>query len=94
MEISSHPVPTTRNPLGTKGAGEAGTVGAVPAIVDAVMDALASLGVKSLEMPPEPDQGTSASLMTSKFADRCFFPHWEQPEAFVERLSAFVDKND
>jgi hypothetical protein len=41
MEITSNPVPTKRNPLGAKGAGEAGTVGALPAIVNAVVDALA-----------------------------------------------------
>ena len=39
------------NPLGAKGAGEAGTVGALPAIVNAVVGALAPLGVKSLDMP-------------------------------------------
>ncbi|HWE79175.1 MAG TPA: molybdopterin cofactor-binding domain-containing protein, partial [Pseudolabrys sp.] len=51
MEIHSNPVPTKRNPLGAKGAGEAGTVGALPAIVNAVIDALIPLGVKSVEMP-------------------------------------------
>ncbi len=51
MEITSSPVPTKRNPLGAKGAGEAGTVGALPAIVNAVIDALVPLGVKSLDMP-------------------------------------------
>jgi len=51
MEITSNPVPTKRNPLGAKGAGEAGTVGALPAIVNAVIDALAPLGVASLDMP-------------------------------------------
>src|SRR4051794_19148965 len=51
MEITSNPVPTRRNPLGAKGAGEAGTVGALPAIVNAVIDALAPLGVKGLDMP-------------------------------------------
>jgi aerobic carbon-monoxide dehydrogenase large subunit len=51
MEITSNPVPTQRNPLGAKGAGEAGTVGALPAIVNAVVDALAPLGVKGLDMP-------------------------------------------
>jgi aerobic carbon-monoxide dehydrogenase large subunit len=51
MEITSNPVPTKRNPLGAKGAGEAGTVGALPAIVNAVIDALVPLGVKSLDMP-------------------------------------------
>jgi len=54
MEITSNPVPTKRNPLGAKGAGEAGTVGALPAIVNAVIDALAPLGVKSLDMPATP----------------------------------------
>ena len=51
MEITSNPVPTKPNPLGAKGAGEAGTVGALPAIVNAVVDALAPLGVKGLDMP-------------------------------------------
>jgi aerobic carbon-monoxide dehydrogenase large subunit len=51
MEITSNPVPTKRNPLGAKGAGEAGTVGALPAIVNAVIDALSPLGIKSLDMP-------------------------------------------
>src|SRR5260370_41023959 len=51
MDIPSNPVPTKRNPLGAKGAGEAGTVGALPAIVNAVIDALAPLGVKDLDMP-------------------------------------------
>ena len=51
MEITSNPEPTKRNPLGAKGAGEAGTVGALPAIVNAVVDALYPLGVKHLDMP-------------------------------------------
>jgi carbon-monoxide dehydrogenase large subunit len=51
MEIFSNPVPTKRNPLGAKGAGEAGTVGALPAIVNAVLDALAPIGVKVFDMP-------------------------------------------
>jgi carbon-monoxide dehydrogenase large subunit len=51
LSVTSNPVPTKRNPLGAKGAGEAGTVGALPAIVNAVMDALAPLGVKNLDMP-------------------------------------------
>jgi carbon-monoxide dehydrogenase large subunit len=51
MAIESNPVPTKYNPLGAKGAGEAGTVGAMPATMNAVMDALASLGVRELDMP-------------------------------------------
>jgi carbon-monoxide dehydrogenase large subunit len=51
ISVTSNPVPTRRNPLGAKGAGEAGTVGALPAIVNAVMDALAPIGVKNIDMP-------------------------------------------
>ncbi len=51
MRIESNPVPTALNPLGAKGAGEAGTVGALPAVMNAVLDALAPLGVRGLDMP-------------------------------------------
>jgi carbon-monoxide dehydrogenase large subunit len=51
MAVISKPVPTASNPLGAKGAGEAGTVGALPAVMIAVMDALKSLGVRELDMP-------------------------------------------
>ncbi|HKW94703.1 MAG TPA: xanthine dehydrogenase family protein molybdopterin-binding subunit [Methylomirabilota bacterium] len=56
MVIESHPVPTKLNPLGAKGAGEAGTVGALPAVINAVMDALAPLGVRDLDMPASSDR--------------------------------------
>jgi aerobic carbon-monoxide dehydrogenase large subunit len=51
IAIESNPVPTRTNPLGAKGAGEAGTVGALPAVMLAVMNALAPLGVAELDMP-------------------------------------------
>ena len=51
IAIGSNPVPTALNPLGAKGAGEAGTVGALPAVMNAVLDALAPLGVRELDMP-------------------------------------------
>src|SRR5438128_10544621 len=51
IAVTSNPVPTKRNPLGAKGAGEAGTVGALPAIVNAVMDALAPVSVQYFDMP-------------------------------------------
>jgi carbon-monoxide dehydrogenase large subunit len=47
-------IPSPRNPLGVKGAGEAGTVGAAPALVNAVLDALAARGVAHLDMPLTP----------------------------------------
>ncbi|WP_119419344.1 xanthine dehydrogenase family protein molybdopterin-binding subunit [Desertibaculum subflavum] len=56
MVIKSSPVPTQYNPLGAKGAGEAGTVGAMPVVMNAIMDALAPLGVRELDMPASPDR--------------------------------------
>jgi len=56
IEVGSNPVPTKLNPLGVKGAGEAGTVGALPAVMNAIMDALAPLGVKELDMPATGDR--------------------------------------
>jgi aerobic carbon-monoxide dehydrogenase large subunit len=51
IEVLSKPVPTATNPLGVKGAGEAGCVGALPAVMIAVMNALKPLGVHALDMP-------------------------------------------
>ncbi|HEY9095182.1 MAG TPA: xanthine dehydrogenase family protein molybdopterin-binding subunit [Hydrogenophaga sp.] len=48
--------PCTTNPLGTKGCGEAGAIGSPPAVVNAVLDALAPLGVKDLDMPASPNR--------------------------------------
>jgi carbon-monoxide dehydrogenase large subunit len=46
--------PCTTNPLGTKGCGEAGAIGSPPSVINAVLDALAPLGVKELDMPATP----------------------------------------
>jgi carbon-monoxide dehydrogenase large subunit len=54
MAIETHPVPTPTNPIGVKGAGESGTVGAPPAIMAAIMDALEPLGVEDFDMPASP----------------------------------------
>jgi carbon-monoxide dehydrogenase large subunit len=54
MVIGSNPVPTKLNPLGAKGAGEAGTVGALPVVISAVVDALRPLGVGDFDMPATP----------------------------------------
>jgi carbon-monoxide dehydrogenase large subunit len=56
IEIASNEIPTKRNPLGVKGAGEAGTVGAMPAMMNAIMNALSDVGVTSLDMPATPDR--------------------------------------
>jgi len=54
--VGHHDVPSKSNPLGVKGAGEAGCVGAPPAIVNAILDALQPCGVKWIEMPAAPYQ--------------------------------------
>jgi aerobic carbon-monoxide dehydrogenase large subunit len=54
FETEENPVPTKTNPLGVKGAGEAGNVGALAAIMNAVVDALAPLGVIHIDMPATP----------------------------------------
>jgi carbon-monoxide dehydrogenase large subunit len=48
--------PSPRNPMGAKGIGEAATIGATPAIVNAVVDALKSFGVRHLDMPLRPER--------------------------------------
>ena len=55
IAIKSNPVPTRTNPLGVKGAGEAGTVGAMPAVANALVDALSGFGVRHIEMPATPE---------------------------------------
>lgn len=48
--------PTDQNPLGAKGIGEAGTIGSTPAVVNAVLDALSSLGIRDLPTPLTPQR--------------------------------------
>jgi aerobic carbon-monoxide dehydrogenase large subunit len=51
IKLLEHPVPTQLNPLGAKGVGEAGVTGSMPALMNAVVDALRQAGVKHFEMP-------------------------------------------
>lgn len=60
FEVDHTVTPTTENPLGVKGVGEAGTVGATPAVLNAVHDALAHLGVEHVDMPLTPSRVWSA----------------------------------
>jgi carbon-monoxide dehydrogenase large subunit len=55
VEVKANPVPTKTNPIGAKGAGEAGCVGAMPAVANALVDALAEFGVKHIAMPATPE---------------------------------------
>jgi carbon-monoxide dehydrogenase large subunit len=54
IRLYDHSVPSPNNPLGVKGAGEAGTTGALPALALAVLDALHPLGVSHLDLPYTP----------------------------------------
>jgi len=54
-EIHHAHSPSPRNPLGAKGLGEAGNIGVPPAVVNAVVDALAPLGVRHVDMPLTPE---------------------------------------
>ncbi len=54
IDVDHTETPTAENPLGAKGIGEAGTIGSTPAVVNAVIDALAPFGVRHLDMPLTP----------------------------------------
>ena len=48
--------PCTTNPMGVKGAGEAGAIGSCPAVINALVDALAPLGIRHIDMPATPEK--------------------------------------
>ena len=54
--LAENEVPTATNPLGVKGAGESGTVGALPAVMNAINDALARIGAPYVQMPATPEK--------------------------------------
>jgi carbon-monoxide dehydrogenase large subunit len=56
FELVAMETPTPLNPLGAKGIGEAGTIGSTPAVQSAVVDALAHLGVRHVDMPCSPER--------------------------------------
>jgi aerobic carbon-monoxide dehydrogenase large subunit len=56
ISIDFSPVPSTTNPLGAKGVGEGGTVASTPTVMNAILDALAPLGVSDVPMPATPER--------------------------------------
>ena len=54
FKLDFHEVLCKTNPIGVKGAGEGGTVGATPAVINAIIDALAPHGVNDISMPATP----------------------------------------
>jgi carbon-monoxide dehydrogenase large subunit len=75
-------VPCTTNPLGIKGIGEGGAIGAPPAVVEAVLDALRPLGVQHIDMPATPQRVWEAIRLASLVsADTCSTTAPGQPMA-------------
>jgi aerobic carbon-monoxide dehydrogenase large subunit len=56
IHFESHPVPARSNPLGAKGCGEAGCAGALTAVANAIVDALAHLGIRHVDLPATPER--------------------------------------
>ena len=56
FELGDTVTPSSTNPLGVKGIGEAGTIASTPAVINAVVDALSSFGVTNIEMPASPQR--------------------------------------
>jgi len=56
FELAEMATPTSYNPLGAKGIGEAGTIGATPAVQNAIIDAVAHLGVQHIDLPATPER--------------------------------------
>jgi len=80
FEVSGTETPTALNPLGAKGIGESGTVGSMPAVQNAVVDALAHLGVRHLDPPLSPERVWRA--VEAARAGRLPAPWREPPPVF------------
>jgi aerobic carbon-monoxide dehydrogenase large subunit len=68
FELVHMETPTWVNPLGAKGAGESGTIGSIPAVLNAVVDALAPLGVRHLDGPATPQRVWQAIQNARQYA--------------------------
>jgi carbon-monoxide dehydrogenase large subunit len=91
FEVASTTTPTPLNPLGVKGIGEAATIGATPAVQNAVIDALAHLGVRHIDMPCTPERVWE----TIRQAEAGDLPDpWREPPEIFQRLDEFVSDDD
>ncbi len=88
FEASTTETPTFRNPLGAKGIGESGTIGAMPAVHNAVVDAVAHLGVRHIPMPCTPERiwrAIGAARAAGPDAEGGGSP-WHDPPVAFDRL--------
>ncbi len=90
FEVHSTETPSPLNPLGAKGIGEAATIGSTPAIQNAVIDAIAHLGVRHLDMPCTPERIWSA--VRAAEAGSPPDPWREPPAAFARIGKVEVDE--
>jgi carbon-monoxide dehydrogenase large subunit len=89
FETFNTETPTPLNPIGAKGIGESGTIGSTPAVHNAVVDALAHLGVRHVDMPCTPERvwrAIKAALEGGENAAGGGRPLWRPPPAVFERL--------
>ena len=85
FEVHSTETPTPLNPLGAKGIGEASTIGSTPAVQNAVIDALAHLGVRHIDLPCT----SQAVWRTIRDAEAgTLHDPWVEPPAIFDRLAA------
>jgi carbon-monoxide dehydrogenase large subunit len=80
LETSNTETPTPVNPLGAKGIGESATIGATPAVQNAVVDALSHLGVRHVDLPCTPEKVWQA--IQQQEAERP--PLWYEPPAVFD----------
>jgi carbon-monoxide dehydrogenase large subunit len=91
FDVHSTETPTPLNPLGAKGIGEASTIGSTPAVQNAIVDALAHLGVRHIDLPctSQVVWQTIRDAEAGTLADP-----WRPPPAIFDRLSAAMMTTD
>ena len=70
FDLSGNEYPTTKNPLGVKGVGEAGTIASTPAVINAIVDALRPFGINDIQMPATPERVWRAVHTGAEKSDR------------------------
>jgi carbon-monoxide dehydrogenase large subunit len=91
FEASNTETPSPRNPLGAKGIGESGTIGSTPAVQSAVVDALAHLGVRHIDIPCTPERVWN--VIRAAEAGELTDP-WREPPAVFRTLRAPEERED
>ena len=84
FEVRSTQTPTPLNPLGAKGIGEAATIGSTPAIQNAVIDAVAHLGIRHIDLPCTPERVWRAIAAAQAGSPT---DPWREPPAFFASLN-------